>query len=811
MSETIIPRLIDEEMKQSYLGYAMSVIVGRALPDVRDGLKPVHRRILFAMHDMGMTHDKPFKKSARIVGDVLGKYHPHGDSAIYDTMVRLVQTFSMRYPLINGHGNFGSVDGDSAAAMRYTEARMHKLAQELLEDIDKETVAWSPNFDGSLKEPTVLPAKVPNLLINGSSGIAVGMATSIPPHNLREVCAAVSAIIDNKDITTNELLSYISAPDFPTGGTIVGKSGIKAAYAKGRGKFLVRANHTIEEKGTKQRIIINEIPYQVNKAMLVEQIAHLARDKKVQGITDIRDESSDRGGMRIVLELKSGTNADVLLNQLYKHSRMQITFGIIFLALVNNEPKVLCLKDMLQLFVDHRFEMVTKRTQYDLKKAQERAHILSGLIIALDDIDTAIRLIKQSSGTSEAKTALTAHFKIDEIQAQAILDMKLQRLTSLEQDKIRKEHDELLKKISDLEAILADDSKVFTIIKEEMDFVVQKYGDDRRTQIEEGDYTDIVDEDLIKEEEMVVTFSNKGYLKRLTPDTYRAQKRGGRGVKGASTGEDDFISDIFVCSTHSYLLVFSNKGKIRWLKVHRIPEASRTARGTAVVNLLRFEKDETVSACIPVREFDEDKYLVFVTKHGLVKKTSLTEFSRPRNGGIVALSILDHDELINVGLTDGSQDVFMGTRNGLAIRFSEQQVRPMGRTAQGVRGIKLKNNDEVVDMVIAHPDTTLFTLTEKGYGKRTPLDEYRTIGRGGVGVINMKVTSKNGRVVAIRAVKETDEVMLISRNGIVIRTPVNTISVIGRSTQGVRVMRLDSGDEACAVAKIAQDESTDSE
>lgn len=797
----IISRLVQDEMKQAYLDYSMSVIVGRALPDVRDGLKPVHRRILYAMHDLGMVFNKPFKKSARIVGEVLGKYHPHGDTAVYDAMVRMVQTFSLRYPLINGQGNFGSVDGDAPAAMRYTEARLNKLSGEILEDLEKETVKFIPNFDTSLEEPTVLPSKFPNLLINGSSGIAVGMATNLPPHNLKEVCAGIIQLIDHPEISIDELMKLVPGPDFPTGALISGRGGIKSAYKTGRGKILIRSKVTVEEDKKKSRIIVNEIPYQVNKAELLEQIAALTRSKNITGISDLRDES-DREGTRVVIELKSNASPEVILNQLYKHSRLQITYGIIMLALVDNQPKILNLKELMQHFLNHRVEIVKGRTKYGLKKAEERAHILSGLIIALDDIDNAIRLIKASNNVGEAVNTLIQTFKLTEIQSKAILDMRLQKLTSLEQDKLRQEQKDLLTKIEEYKSILGSEERVLSIIKEELRYLTVNYGDERRTQLIDGEENFLEEEDLIKKEDMVITITHNGYVKRLPVTTYREQKRGGRGIIAAGTGDNDFVEDLFIASTHDSLLFFTNKGKVHWLKVYQLPQASRQARGTAIVNLLQLDKDEKVSAFTKVEKFEEGKFIFMATRQGKVKKTSLTDFSRPRRGGIIALSLSDKDELINATLTDGGKEIIVATKKGQAVRFNEKDVREMGRTASGVRGIKLKADDGVIGMIAVDPKKKLLTITKKGYGKKTPIEDYRLIARGGSGVTNLKITEKNGDVVTIKEVDDTEELMLISKKGIIIRMPSKDISTIGRATQGVRVMKIASDDQVVAAAKV---------
>lgn len=802
--EKIIPRLIEQEMKTSYLGYSMSVIVSRALPDVRDGLKPVHRRVLYGMYELGVLHNKPFKKSARIVGDVLGKYHPHGDMAVYDSLVRLAQDFSMRYPLINGQGNFGSVDGDNAAAMRYTEARLNKLSEELLQDIDKETVAFVPNFDGSEKEPSVLPAKVPNLLVNGGSGIAVGMATSIPPHNMGEVCDGVIKTIDNPEIDALELIDTVKGPDFPTGGLIMGTQGIRQAYRTGRGKVRVRARTEIEEVKNRTRIVVTEIPYMVNKAGLLEAIAQLVREKKVQGIADLRDES-DRDGMRVVIDLKSGANPDVVLNQLYSHSRLQDTFSMNLLALVDNQPRVLSLKEIIHHFIEYRKEIVRKRTQYDLSQAEDRAHVLEGLIVALDHIDPVVQLIRQSKSVDEARKGLMDDYKLSEKQAQAILDMTLRRLTGLEQEKVRGEHKELLELIKKLREILGSEKQILGIIKDELMELKEAYGDSRRTQLLEVESADIEEESLIKPEDDVITITHRGYVKRLPVETYRQQRRGGRGIIAAEAREDDFIENVFVANTHDYLLFFTSKGKVHWLKVYQLPEAGRYAKGSAIVNILQLSQDERVTACIPVREFKEDWFLFMVTANGTVKKTSLADFSRPRRGGIIALGLAEDDDLRTVLLTDGNQQVIIATENGMAVRFKESDVRAMGRTATGVIGIRLRN-DRVVGATIADDNKTLLTVTEKGYGKRTQVDDYRLTARGGVGVINMKITEKNGKIVGIASVTAEDELMLISQKGVLIRIPAKGVSVIGRNTQGVRVMKLDEEDRVMSVAWIAQEE-----
>lgn len=798
--QRILNREIDQEMKASYLDYAMSVLIARALPDVRDGLKPVHRRVLYAMfHDLGLLHNKPFRKSARIVGDCLGKYHPHSDIAVYDTMVRMAQDFSLRYPLVDGQGNWGSIDGDSAAAIRYTEARLSRIAEEILADIDKDTVEFVPNFDASLKEPVVMPSRIPNLLINGSSGIAVGMATNIPPHNFGEVADAVISQVDNPEISIDGLMAYISAPDFPTGGIICGLDGVRAAYRTGRGLVTLRAKTAVEQVKDRQRIIVTEIPFQVNKAMLIEEIASLTHQKKLSGVSDLRDES-DRDGLRIVIELKKDTNPEVLLKQLFTHTKLETTFGIIMIALVNNEPKTLSLKEIIQSFIDHRFDVITRRTGFELNKASDKAHILEGIITALSNIDAVIKLIKESRDAASAKDSLLKAFRISEKQALAILDIRLQRLASLEQERLKAEYKDLLGLIKELKEILASKNRVFEIIKKEMIELKQKYADHRRTSIE-GSIDDVEVEDLIQPEDVVVTITHKGYIKRLSLDTYKQQKRGGRGVIAAEVGEQDFVEDIFAANTLSYILFFTDKGSVHWLKVYKIPEASRLAMGKAIINLLEL-KDEKITAFIPVKEFDSGHYLIMATRNGTIKKTALEAYSNPRKGGIIAITLDEGDGLIGVELTDGKNDIILATRNGMAARFGEEDVRPTGRSAQGVRGIRLKFGDHLVGMVVASGDRTLLTLTENGYGKRTDISEYRLISRGGSGVINIQTSDRNGKVAAIRTVSENEDIMLISKNGIVIRTPAREISVIGRNTQGVRIMRLEENDKLVSAAII---------
>ena len=801
--EKIIPINIEDEMKTSYINYAMSVIVGRALPDVRDGLKPVHRRILFGMKEQGMTHDKPYKKSARIVGDVMGKYHPHGDAAIYDTMVRMAQDFSMRYPLADGQGNFGSIDGDAAAAMRYTEIRLWNLAQEILDDLDKDTVDFIPNYDGSLKEPVILPSKVPNLLINGSTGIAVGMSTNMPPHNLREIVDAVIMTIDNPEVTTQELMSVVHGPDFPTGAYIYGRSGIHRAYETGRGIIKIRAKTTVEQHKNKESIIINEMPYQVNKAKLIENIANLVKEKKISGITDLRDES-DRNGIRAVIELSRGTNADVVLNQLFRHTQMESSFGIINLALVDGQPMILGLKDIIRHFIDHRVEVVTRRSIFEMEKAKKRAHILEGLQIALDHIDQVIALIRQSQTTDEAKTRLIAELDLSQEQAKAILDMRLQRLTGLEREKIDNEHKELMETIRWLQEVLGDKNKILSIIKQEIIDIKDRYGDDRRTQIIDGD-TEMEDEDLIPVEDVVVTISNSGYIKRLPVHTYKQQRRGGRGVIGMDTKETDFVVDLFVASTHDYILFFTDKGRVYWLKVYEIPDASRQSRGKAIINLIEVDNDENITAQIPVKAFKDDQYLIMATDCGVVKKTVLSAFSNPRRSGIIAITLDEGDELKIVKLTDGHKDIIIGSRYGKAIRFSEADVRATGRGARGVRGIRLIGDDCVVGMDIVRDDATLLTITENGFGKRTQFGEYRKMNRGGQGVITIISSIRNGMVVDVKAINETDELMVTTSGGIIIRVPVSDIRIQGRNTQGVKIMNVKNKDKVMAVARVVVD------
>ena len=810
MSETpnthrIYPLNIEEEMQKSFISYAMAVIIDRALPDVRDGLKPVHRRILYSMDEQGFTADKPFHKSARIVGDVLGKYHPHGDSSVYDAMVRLAQDFNTRYMLVEGQGNFGSVDGDSAAAMRYTEARLSRISEEMLADINKNTVDFGPNFDETLMQPKVLPCRFPNLLVNGSGGIAVGMATNIPPHNLGEVIDAYAAMIDNRDISVEELMAYIPGPDFPTGATILGTAGIRQAYRTGRGRIVVRAKAEIEEMhGGKSRIVVTEIPYQVNKARLVEKIAELVHDKRVEGISDLRDES-DRNGMRIVIELKKDVNANVVLNQLYKHTQMQDTFGVIMLALVDGEPKVLNLREMLAQYLSFQEEVVTRRTQYDLDRAKERLHILEGLIIALDNIDEVVEIIKKSPSTPVAKERLSERFGLSEKQSQAILDMRLARLTGLERDKILDEHAELVKTVAHYEAILADEGLLLGIIKEEILEVRRKYADPRRTEITHA--TDDIDlDDIIQEEKMAVTLTHLGYCKRIALDTYRAQNRGGKGVVGQTTREEDFVEHLFATSTHSNILFFTNTGRAFQLKCYNIPEAGRTAKGTAIVNLLQLQGGEKITAMFPLTAGEKGEYLVFATRGGVIKKTPVEEFENIRKGGLIALGLREGDELIGVMLSSGDDEFLVGTRQGKCIRFHEEDVRPMGRTATGVRSILLDEGDEVVDVNRILPGATVLSITERGMGKRTPEAQYRVQSRGGKGVIATAITEKTGELACMKLCDGSEDIMLIRDDGTIIRLPVEQISVTARNTQGVRLMRVDEGTRVVSVALVPHDE-----
>jgi len=805
--QKIIQVDIEKEMKKSYIDYAMSVIVGRALPDVRDGLKPVHRRILYTMYEAGLTPDKPYRKCADTVGSVLGKYHPHGDAAVYDSMVRMAQDFSLRYPLVDGHGNFGSIDGDPPAAYRYTESRMSKIAVEMLSDIEKETVDFVPNYDERLKEPVVLPSRFPNLLVNGSSGIAVGMATNIPPHNLTEVINGIVAVIDDPNITIDELMKYIKGPDFPTAGIIVGKSGIRSAYTTGRGKITVRSRVEIEEMGNnRQRIVVTELPYQVNKARLIEKIAELVKDKKIEGISDLRDES-DREGMRIVIELKKDVNANVILNNLYKNTQMQDTFSTIMLALVDNEPKILNLRQILDYYIDFQKQVITRRTKYDLDKAEARAHILEGLRIALDHIDEIIDIIRGSKTTAIAKEQLMEKFELSDAQAQAILDMRLARLTGLEREKIEEEYKELTEKIKYLKEVLANESMVLNIIKEELLVIKEKYGDERKTEITA--FSDEIDvEDLIEEEDEVITLTHFGYIKRLAVNTYKSQKRGGKGITGLSTREEDFVETLFIASTHSHILFFTNKGKMYRLKAYEIPEAGRQAKGTPIVNLLPLDPNEKVTAMIPVKKFEEGKYLVMATKKGVIKKTDLMEYNTTRKNGLAAINLDEDDELIRVKMTDGNQQIILGTRLGMAIRFSENDVRPMGRTTHGVKAMTLNEGDYVVGMSLIRENADLLVVTENGFGKKTDLNEYRVQTRGGKGILTYKITEKTGKVAGIKVVTDKDDVMFITSDGTIIRIKVKDINKLGRVTQGVTLMRMDEGVHLVGVART---EDTDDE
>jgi DNA gyrase subunit A len=803
----VLPVRIEDEMKSSYIDYAMSVIVMRALPDVRDGLKPVHRRILYAMHEAGMTPNKAYKKSARIVGEVLGKYHPHGDSSVYDATVRMAQNFSTRYLLVDGHGNFGSIDGDSAAAMRYTEVRMSRVAEAMLSDIEKDTVDFVPNYDESLKEPKVLPSKIPNLLVNGSSGIAVGMATNIPPHNLGEVVDGLVMMIDNPEVTITDLMMAIKGPDFPTGGLILGREGIKQAYTTGRGVVKMRAQAQIEKMSNgKNRILVTEIPYQVNKARLIERIADLVRDKSIDGITDLRDES-DRKGMRIVIELRRDVNADVILNQLYKHTQLQETFGIIMLALVDGHPRILSLPEVLHYYLEHQKDVIVRRTKFELAKAKARAHILEGLKIALDHIDAVITTIRESKTVDIARAALIEGFNLSEKQAQAILDLRLQRLTGLERAKIEDEYQEMLKTIEYLESVLADERKVLNIIKEELLEVKRRFSDERRTVIT-SDVSKLELEDLIAEEDIVLTLTHDGYIKRLPVDTYRNQKRGGRGVTGMGTKEEDFVEHLFVTTTHHNILFFTNRGRVYRLKAYEVPEASRTARGTSIVNLLPMDK-EKITAVIPVREFSDKLYLFMATQKGIVKKTELTEYDTSRKGGLIAISLDEDDDLIGVRMTNGQKKIIMGTKDGLAIIFPETDVRVMGRAAHGVIGIRLNKGDKVVGMDAITKDGEILSVTAEGYGKRTPVTDYRLQSRAGKGIINTRVTEKTGEVIGLRLVRPNQELMLITSEGIVIRTDINEISVFGRNAQGVKLMRTDEQDKVVALALVEEKKTDD--
>jgi DNA gyrase subunit A len=816
MSDTTqkVPVNIEDEMKRSYMDYAMSVIIGRALPDVRDGLKPAHRRVLYGMKMMGLASNRGYRKCAKIVGEVMGNYHPHGDASIYDTLVRLSQDFNMRYPLVDGQGNFGSIDGDPPAAMRYTEARLEALADDVMADLDKETVDFAPNYDETTEEPTVLPAQIPNLLVNGSAGIAVGMATNVPPHNLREVIDGVIWAIETEQengakLDRNEklhgLMNFIKGPDFPTGGYVVGRSGIGAAYRTGRGAILMRARASIEQakKGDKQSIIVTEIPYQVNKARLIERIADLVGQKTIEGISDLRDES-DREGMRIVIELKRGEVPEVILNNLYKHTQLQQSFGVIMLAIVGGRPKVLNLAELVESFVDFRREVVIRRTQFELRKAEARYHILEGLKIALDNLDAVIKLIRGSKTVPEARDGLIAQFSLSQLQAQAILDMQLQRLTGLERQKILDEMAELLKTIERLRAILGSERLLMQVIVGELKEVRDRYGDDRRTELIEGDAGEISIEDLIAEEDMAITVSNTGYIKRTPITSYRNQRRGGKGRIGMRTREEDFVSHLFVASTHAYIMIFSDRGRAYWLKVHEIPDVGPGGKGKAIANLVSMATDEKIAALQTVKEFEEGKFIAMGTLRGVVKKTELSAFSNPRAGGIIAMGVEDGDRLMAAQITDGTGEIFIGTRDGLAIRFPESDVRPMGRTAYGVKGITLREGDEVVAMEVVRPGSTLLTVTEHGYGKRTELDEYRVQSRGGVGIINIQTTERNGRVVGMASVHDEDEFMLITQQGKILRTVARDIRSIGRATQGVRLIEIDADDRVVALARLAE-------
>jgi DNA gyrase subunit A len=803
--EKIVPVALEEEMKSSYIDYSMSVIVARALPDVRDGLKPVHRRVLFGMHELGVTFNKPYKKSARIVGEVLGKYHPHGDTAVYDTMVRMVQDFSLRYPLVDGQGNFGSVDGDSPAAMRYTEARLARIAEEMLRDLDKNTVDFFPNFDDSLQEPTVLPSYLPNLLVNGASGIAVGMATNIPPHNLGEVVDGLIALIKAPNLSSEKLMKYITAPDFPTGGIIYGYQGVKDAYTTGRGIIKVRAKANIETlKNNRENIVVTELPYQVNKASLIEKIAELVRSGKVNDISNLRDES-DRDGMRIVIELKRDAQPAVVLNQLFKHTQMQNTFGVIMLALVNGVPKVLKLNEVMQHFINHRMDVLVRRTKYELDAAERRAHILEGYIIALDKIDAVIQTIKKSKDPEVAKINLMKKFKLSEIQAKAILDMRLQRLTGLERKKIEDEYKETIKLIELLKGLLKSETKRFNVITNELLALKEKYADKRRTEIIK-EFEEFSLEDIIAEEDVVVTISHSGYIKRFPVSGYRKQGRGGKGVSGAGTKDEDFIEHMFIASTHQYILIFTDKGKCYWLKVHEIPEGGRTSRGRSILNLIQKDKEENISAFVSVKEFKDDQYLIMATEKGTIKKTVLSAYGNVRKGGINAINLTKGDNLIAVRLTDGNNDIVLGTRSGFAIRFSEKDVREMGRTATGVRGVNLGKGDKVVGLIVLKRQSSIMVVTEKGYGKRSNMNDYRVTRRGGKGVITVKTSDKVGKMISLMDVVDGDELVIITSRGMVIRQSISDIRVMGRNTQGVRVIKLKEGDKIADISKVIPEE-----
>ncbi len=809
MNEKIVPIAIEDEMKHSYIDYAMSVIVGRALPDVRDGLKPVHRRILFAMSELGVPHNKPHKKSARIVGEVLGKFHPHGDTAVYETLVRMVQSFSLRYPLVDGQGNFGSVDGDNAAAMRYTEARLAQIADELLTDLEKETVSFVPNFDESLQEPTVLPAKLPNLLINGSSGIAVGMATNIPPHNLSEIVDGITALIENPEISVKDLRKFVKAPDFPTGGLICGWDGVKGAYENGRGRIVVRAKAIIEEGPKKEAIVITEIPYMVNKSNLIAAIAKLAEDKKVEGIYDLRDES-DREGMRIVIEIKKDQNPQIILNQLYKHTQLQETFGVIMLALVDGQPKVLNLKEMLEAYLNHRVEVVTRRTRFDLDRAEKRAHILEGLKIAIANLDKVIKIIRASKSPELAAEGLLKNFNLTAVQAKAILEMQLQRLTALEREKIDEEYLELIKKIEYLKSVLKSKKKVSEIISEEVKELKKRYGDERRTQVVR-DETDIEIEDLIAEEDVLISISHSGYIKRIPVSQYRRQRRGGKGVTGAGMQEEDFIKQLFLASTHDHILFFTNTGRVYARKAYEIPQASRVAKGKAIVNLLALGQDEKITGCLQVKEFDEKLFLLMATKNGQIKKTNLAAYAKPRQTGLAAITLKTGDLLVDCKITTGKNEIFLATRSGKSIRFKETQAREMGRTASGVRGVRLDKKDEVISCEIVDNEASVLTVASKGFGKRTRFKDYRLQSRGGKGIINIKVTAKNGHVVDVLSARDDDEIIIMTSGGMVVRTSVESIRLCGRNSQGVRVIRLKEKDQVASAIRVVSSEEDDAD
>lgn len=815
--KNIVKVNIEDEMRGAYLDYSMSVIVGRALPDIRDGLKPVHRRVLYAMYDLGNTHNKAYKKSARVVGDVIGKYHPHGDSAVYDTIVRMAQDFSLRYPLIDGQGNFGSVDGDSPAAMRYTEIRMDKISDEMLADLDKETVDFGPNYDDSLTEPKVLPARIPNLLVNGSSGIAVGMATNIPPHNLTEVIHATLALLDQPSLDTDALFQYIKGPDFPTAAYIFGGNGLKEAYRTGRGSIILRAKTEIEVyKGDRERIIVSELPYQVNKAKLIEKIADLVRDKRIEGISDIRDES-DRKGMRIVIELKKAENSNVILNKLYKLTQLQESFGINLLAIHQGQPKTFNLKDMLWAFVEHRKDVVVRRTIFDLRKAEARAHILEGLKKAVEHIDEVITLIKAAKGPDEARSGLMSRFIFSEQQAQAILEMRLQRLTGLERDKILEEYKQILALIEELKKLLGSETLVYDVIKKELIEILDKYGDERRTQIAQGIATEFEDEDLISDVETLVSITHAGYIKRSELSQFRSQHRGGRGVRAMNTGDEDFANAIYRCSTLSYLLCFTNQGRLYWLKVYKIPEAGRSAKGKAIVNLLPLQANEKIKAILPVKEFKENEFVFMVTSAGVAKKTALSEFKNVRSAGLLAISTDEGDELISARLTQGNNDIFLCSKSGMSIRFNEEDVRGMGRTARGVIGMNLDQGDQIVALEVLEPmkadqehsEYEILSVTENGYGRRTPVSEYRLQSRGGVGVVNMKTSERNGATIGCRQVHSKNEIMLVSNRGQMIRTRVGEISVLSRYAAGVRLITLEPGEKLVSVESMAEESNSD--